>query len=166
MPSFLFNKVTSGTGYCFGRGVVQHKAFVRTQSGFTLIELMIALALGLVISAAAIMLFLTGQRSYVLQQGMADLQDNANFGLNYVTKDIRHANLNSPIAEVNDETAYSGIVLTSSVNASVDTSVPPLPLSNLFRTIVGPTAAVHSHPYNVDSLTFSHSQGPVLMVLV
>ncbi len=44
---------------------------------------------------------------------------------------------------MNDETAYSGIVLTSSVNASVDTVFPPLPLSNLFRTIVGPTAAVN-----------------------
>ena len=108
MPSLLLNKASSDAmnyaehsavsyvqeeNECCGvQGVVQHKAFVRVQSGFTLIELMIALALGLVISAAAIMLFLTGQRSYVLQQGMADLQDNANFGLNYVTKDIRHAN--------------------------------------------------------------------------
>ena len=159
MPSLLLNKASSdamnyaehsAVSYvqeenecCCVQGVVQHKAFVRVQSGFTLIELMIALALGLVISAAAIMLFLTGQRSYVLQQGMADLQDNANFGLNYVTKDIRHANLNSPIAEVNDETAYSGVVLTSSVNAAVDSSVPPLPLSNLFRTIIGATANIN-----------------------
>jgi len=53
------------------------------QVGFTLVELMIALALGLVISAAAIMLFLTGSRSQALQQGQASLQDDANFGLSY-----------------------------------------------------------------------------------
>ena len=52
------------------------------QKGFTLIELMIALALGLVITASAILLFFTGQKGYFLQRGMADVQDNANFGLN------------------------------------------------------------------------------------
>jgi len=117
---------------------------MKTQAGFTLVELMISLALGLLISAAAIMLFLTAQRSYTLQQGMADLQDNANFGLNYITKDIRLTNLNVAEAEINDQSSYGGIVLTSSVNATTDTTyTPPRPLSNLFRTIVGNSAVVN-----------------------
>lgn len=86
------------------------------QTGITLIELMIALALGLIVSAAAIMLFLTGQKSYSLQQGVADLQDSANFGLDYIVRDIRLSNLNTVSSEVNDETSEGGIVLTSSVN--------------------------------------------------
>lgn len=117
-------------------------------AGFTLVELMIALALGLVIVAAAVMLFLTGQKSYVLQAGMSDLQDNANFGLNYIVKDIRLTNLNAAKAGINDETQYGGVVLTSSVNATKTPAVPatptvaPIPLSNLFRTIVGASAGV------------------------
>ena len=35
----------------------------KRQAGLTLIELMISLALGLIVVAAAIMLFLTGQKS-------------------------------------------------------------------------------------------------------
>jgi len=81
-------------------------------AGFTLVELMIALALGLIIVAAAIMLFLTGQKSYVLQAGMSDLQDNANFGLNYITQDLRLANLNNLAAEMNDQLLLGGIVLS------------------------------------------------------
>lgn len=111
------------------------------QKGFTLIELMLALALGLVISAAAIFLFLTAQKSYSMQQGLANTQENANFGLNYLTKDIRLSNLNNEIAEINDQTSYSGIVLTSSVNASKDST--NIPQSNLFRTIVGATANIN-----------------------
>ena len=113
------------------------------QAGFTLIELMVSLALGLIISAAAIMLFISGQKSFALQQGVSDLQDNANFGLNYITQDIRHSNLNTTVSEINDETAYGGIVLTSSVNATKAVAVAPAvgdPLSNLFKTIVGDTA--------------------------
>lgn len=82
-------------------------------AGFTLIELMIALALGLVVVAAATMLFLTGMRSNAMQQGVSDLQDNANFGLNYITQDVRLANLNNPTAEMNDTLALGGVVLTA-----------------------------------------------------
>lgn len=38
-------------------------------SGFTLLELMVALTLGLIISAAAIQIFITSQRDFSSQQG-------------------------------------------------------------------------------------------------
>lgn len=97
------------------------------QSGFTLIELMLSLTLGLIITAAATLLFITGQRSAAMQQGVAELQDNANFGLNYITKDIRMSNLNTRSAQINDETLYGGIVLTSAASADVviDSSTSP-----------------------------------------
>lgn len=104
---------------------------IHKQSGFTLIELMVSLALGLIIVASAILLFLTGQRSAAMQQGVAELQDNANFGLNYITKDLRLANLNTKKAEINDQVMYGGIVLTSvdSADVVVDTvEKPNLPL--------------------------------------
>jgi type IV pilus assembly protein PilW len=91
------------------------------QLGFTLIELMISLALGLIVVAAAILLFLTGQKSVAMQKGVAELQDNANFGLNYITKDIRMSNLNTTKAEINDGTLYGGVVLTTSASNDVET---------------------------------------------
>lgn len=112
------------------------------QVGFTLIELMISLALGLIVVAAAILLFLTGQKSVAMQKGVAELQDNANFGLNYITKDIRLTNLNVTEAAINDRIVYGGIVLTSVASGFVDqatdaatgvvTKYPNLPV-----TIVG-----------------------------
>lgn len=114
------------------------------QSGFTLIELLLSFTLGLIITAAAILLFFTSQRSLLIQKGVSDIQDNANFGLNYITKDLRVANLNNTKSIINDETAYSGIVLTSSINAFQDTkTIPPTPLSNLNKSIIGTTANVN-----------------------
>lgn len=105
----------------------------KTQVGFTLIELMISLTLGLIITAAAILLFLTGQRSVAMQKGVAELQDNANFGLNYITKDIRLANLNNKGAMINDSSLYGGVVLTSVASDYVYTKdsvkYPNLPLT-------------------------------------
>ena len=97
------------------------------QTGFTLIELMISLTLGLIVTAAAFLLFITGQRSVAMQKGVAELQDNANFGLNYITKDIRLTNLNTKTAAINDQSLYGGVVLTSNASPDVvvDTTVTP-----------------------------------------
>lgn len=61
------------------------------QSGFTLIELMISLALGLLISLAAIQLFVTGVSSFNLQRGLGDVNENGRFGLEFLVKNIRSA---------------------------------------------------------------------------
>ncbi|MEC8056441.1 MAG: prepilin-type N-terminal cleavage/methylation domain-containing protein, partial [Pseudomonadota bacterium] len=66
-----------------------------TQKGFTLLELMVALALGLIISAAAIQLFLTSQRSITMQQALSNMQSDSVFGLEALIRDIRLANLNA-----------------------------------------------------------------------
>ncbi|MEK5769352.1 PilW family protein [Acinetobacter variabilis] len=81
------------------------------QSGFTLLELMIALALGLLIVAAGLAVFLGSSRSLNLQSGQSELQQNANFGLSLVTHDLRHTNLNTVSSQrVNNYTLGSGII--------------------------------------------------------
>ncbi|MDR0237946.1 PilW family protein [Acinetobacter sp.] len=81
--------------------------------GMTLVELMLALVIGLLIMAAAMQLFLTGSINYGLQKNLAELQDNGNFGLNFILKDIKLANLDADLAVVNDRNQYSGIVFTT-----------------------------------------------------
>jgi type IV pilus assembly protein PilW len=112
------------------------------QLGMTLIELMVALALGLIITAAGFQLFVSGTINYSLQKTLGELQDNGNFGLNYITKDIRLANLDANLAVINDRNLYSGIVLTSLESYSgltaddkaVQTANLPLHLTNADTT--------------------------------
>lgn len=88
--------------------MISHK-----QTGFTLLELMVSLALGLIIVAAGVAVFITGQRSLGLQGGMSELQQNANFGLSMVTHDLRHTNLNTPSTQkVNNKHVGSGIIFS------------------------------------------------------
>lgn len=85
---------------------------ISIQRGFTLVELMVAIVLGLLITAAAIQLFITGQLSFNTQKGMADLQESGNFGLRYITSDIRKTNYGN-VNLVNDRLASGGIILTT-----------------------------------------------------
>lgn len=82
-----------------------------SQKGFTLIELMISIVLGLMVSAAAVQLFLTGQRSLSLQQGSANLQNSASFGLEYILHDVRLANLGASIPAIDPTVLHGGLVM-------------------------------------------------------
>lgn len=93
------------------------------QTGFTLIELMVSIALGLIVVATALMLFLSGQRNLSLQNAAATVQEDQNFGLSYIARQIRMANLNSPSAQINTTNAKSGIVFNKD-NLSSFVTVP------------------------------------------
>lgn len=99
------------------------------QQGFTLIELMVALTIGLLVSAAALQLFTGGVITTRLQEANAELQDSGIFGLEYVARDVRLANFgNVSNPELHDQTPFGGIVLTGDATngnlpfASVDAS--------------------------------------------
>lgn len=82
-----------------------------SQKGFTMLELIIAMALGLLIIAAATGVFLAGQRSLATQSGMGDLQQNAIFGIAQLTHDLRHTNLNTTSSTViTKKTKGAGVV--------------------------------------------------------
>ena len=83
---------------------------MKKQTGFTLVELMVSIGLGLIIVAAALLLFFSGQRNVALQRNSSDLQEDQNFGLSYIAKNVRQANLNSPAASLNTNSNFSGIV--------------------------------------------------------
>lgn len=82
-----------------------------SQLGLTLLELMVALVLGLLIVAAGLAVFECPEVDGFSNQ-YGDIQQNANFGLSMLTQDLRHANLNTPSAQrVNNKLVGSGIVL-------------------------------------------------------
>jgi type IV pilus assembly protein PilW len=84
------------------------------QKGFTLIELIVALAIGLIISAAALQLFTGGLITAKMQEASAELQDSGVFGVDYIARDIRLANfgnVNNPVLDTT--TPNGGIIFTS-----------------------------------------------------
>ena len=88
---------------------------IRSIKGFTLVELLVALALGIIISAAALQLFMGGVISTRMQQSSAEIQDSGLFGLEYIAKDIRLVNFgNISHPNLNDKTISGGIILTTS----------------------------------------------------
>lgn len=104
------------------------------QSGFTLIELMISITLGLILVAVAVQLLMSGQVNYRIQTSASSLQDSGVFGIHYVAKNIRLANHGNAGA-MNDESLYGGIVLSNQTSGSAT----PLADGNLKDIKIGNT---------------------------
>lgn len=83
------------------------------EQGFTLIELMLSLTLGLVISAAAFQLFTHSMVTQKIQLSMSEIQDTAVFGFSAINREIAHANLGSS-HPMQQQSAWTGIVFTGS----------------------------------------------------
>lgn len=80
-------------------------------AGFTLIELMISLVLGLLISAAVMQVYLINTRTVTVQQSASEVQDSSIFAMQSIEEHVRLANLGNPISYITDSTDHSGIVL-------------------------------------------------------
>lgn len=96
--------------------------YAKNVAGFTLIELMISLVLGLLISAAVIQVYIVNTRTVTIQQSASEVQDSTIFALQSLEDHIRIANLGNPITSINDTTNHGGIVLTSTNLGSSNTT--------------------------------------------
>lgn len=61
------------------------------QRGLSLVELMIAITLGMVAVAGAISIYLANRSSYKLVEGAARVQENARFAVEFMGRDLREA---------------------------------------------------------------------------
>lgn len=83
----------------------ENPAMRKTQSGFGLIELMIAMVLGLLVMGAAFAVFQSNQRSFQANEGLNRIQESARVAYELISRDLRAAggtacsNLARPDAE-------------------------------------------------------------------
>ncbi len=59
------------------------------QHGFTLVELMVAMVLGLVVIGGVVSVFLSNQQSYRTNQALGEVQDNSRIAFELMARDIR-----------------------------------------------------------------------------
>lgn len=117
----------------------QSKYMSGHQAGFTLIELMISLVLGLIVSAAVIQVYLINVKTSSIQASGSELQDASVFGLQQLEKSIRLANLGNPTTRIDGTTRNGGIVLTG-LNIGVPNTPTPYPNTGYLTRRAGDTA--------------------------
>lgn len=83
-------------------------SIIKQQKGLSLIELMIAVALGVFISAGMISIFINSSQSYRVNENMSRLQENSRFAMLFITRDIRSADYRSCVTDDRMDDAIAG----------------------------------------------------------
>ncbi|MDZ7828340.1 MAG: PilW family protein [Halofilum sp. (in: g-proteobacteria)] len=63
----------------------------RRQSGLTMVEVMIALAIGLILTLGAVQIFVSSKQGYRANEALARIQENGRYALHFLKQDIRSA---------------------------------------------------------------------------
>ncbi len=63
----------------------------KPQRGLTLIEIMIALLIGVFLTVGILQIFASSKQAYRLQENLSRLQENGRFAIDFITKDVRMA---------------------------------------------------------------------------
>ncbi|MBS4050676.1 MAG: PilW family protein [Methylomonas sp.] len=61
------------------------------QQGMTLIEILIAMLLGIFLLAGVLQIFLNTKQTYRMQEGLSRLQENGRFAMEFISQDVRMA---------------------------------------------------------------------------
>lgn len=77
--------------------------------GFSLVELMVAVTIGLIILVSVSAIFITSKKSYNVQDRMARLQENARFAMQYIMKDVRVAGYYGCLTDFDTSTVTSSL---------------------------------------------------------
>lgn len=101
----------------------------KAHRGFSLVELMIALTLGLLVMTAAVALFITNKQVYVTNNGMGQVQDGTRIAFELMARDIRAAGLNG--------CGDPGRVANVLVNGPNDSSASPAWWADIGNAIIG-----------------------------
>jgi type IV pilus assembly protein PilW len=121
------------------------------QQGITLVELMIAMVVGLILMAGISQIFISSQKTYRITEEQSRLQENARFALGFITKDVREAGYtgcraieamnvqtvaNAPVPNYTENNTINGNEATSA------TAWTPALAASINGTVVGGTDTI------------------------
>lgn len=64
---------------------------LQVQKGFSLVELMVAILIGLIILAGVVQVVVTSKTTFIAQEEMSFIQENARYAMNQIANDIRES---------------------------------------------------------------------------
>jgi len=82
---------------------------VKKERGFTLVELLVAMAISGIVMAAVYTAFVTQQKSYTVQDQVAEMQQNARVGLDMIAREVRMAGYGQPDWSIPADTNDDGV---------------------------------------------------------
>jgi type IV pilus assembly protein PilW len=115
--------------------------------GFSLVELMVALTIGLIILAAVSTLFVSSKQTYTTQDRLARLQENARFAMHFIIKDLRTAGYFGCVSELTPGSINN--TLNNKTDFAWNAQIPIEGVNNIAGAYGSPTGTWYPSGNNV-----------------
>jgi type IV pilus assembly protein PilW len=140
------------------------KTLKHRQTGLSLVELMVAIAIGLFLLAGAVTIFANSKRTYVEQEDMSRIQENLRYALDVLSRDLRSAGYFGCGYAIDDTKLNN--TLGATAGTLLDTS--PGPIEGMEGTASTKTWLPSGNTSDVtastagtaDGITIRHAAGP------
>lgn len=118
------------------------------QKGLSLVELMVAMVIGLVLSGAALQLMLTNRQTLTSQQSKNEVEENGRYALDFIMRDVRKAGMRpttitskvtTPLVAVDGASGANDSITVTYVLDSSDANAKPYDCNGNALTGTNPT---------------------------
>lgn len=129
--------------------------------GFSIVELMVAITLGLIVTGAAIQIFVASRSTYNFEEGVARMQENGRFAIEFLTQDLRMAGYAGCAANLTQGTVTGTGANLGCTTSFCDLVSPAVPGSNfnprgiVAYTYVGPGSALSAWEPDLPTTLFT-----------
>lgn len=96
----------------------------QSHRGFTLVELLVAMALGILLTTGIANIYIQNRQSYVQDEEIARLQENARYAINLLKRDLTMAGFFGGLADISVTPATLGSDCVAGVDWATDISNP------------------------------------------
>lgn len=103
-----------------------NKLFINNrQRGFTLVEILVALAIGALLTVGFVQIFSGSKKTYLVQDNLSRLQENGRFAMDFLSQDIRMAGFRQNATPANPFTddAIRGFEGSGSFNSNIGDAI-------------------------------------------
>jgi type IV pilus assembly protein PilW len=98
--------------------------FFKKRRGFTLVEILVALAIGALLTSGFVQIFSSSKKTYLIQDNLSRLQENARFAMDFLARDIRMAgHINNAVPS----SIFNGIAVTGCEETNCPTLASAFP---------------------------------------
>jgi len=124
----------------------------KKQTGFTLIELMVAMVISLMLMAGTISIFISNKQVYRVSEASSRVQESARFALNFLKRDIRMAGFMGCLGIASGVKANNNVDTTKVPSANLSYAVNGFDGTN---SVIGYSYATGTLPAGMTSLGLS-----------
>lgn len=128
------------------------------QKGLTLIEIMLALSIGIFITGGIIQLFINSKKTYELQDGLSRVQENGRFAIYTMQEDVRMlgywgcmTNASGDLVGVEGNNKSDSVLIRSAFDLTISNTIPLDCGSSIDKTASYYTNELSTIKYEVNS---------------